>query len=492
MLHFFALLFCCLPIALVAQPSLQKLKQIPLKHPLKYHRFFYEEGSYSLLVKEEHEVGENPILRYYQLSQDLEVEQQSFYPLDSSTEVVLAEENMKSIYILLKKEKSDHELLILDKRTSDFEVPNIALPASIQVSHLLATNKALFIGGKIKEKTTAYKLPLNSDKFQVLFYHLNQSSNLRALQHHKKSNTVSFLMETCGVSGMAIKFFLINQYYEDGTLMHNARVPTPINYRICEAKLLVLNRKNSMLVGTYSQAVFAKDNIVGFFSINLQEKDIVDTRFYDLSKVEHYFAYLSDKKADNLKKRISKAADKGRSIKTRLAIELSDLELKENKILLTGSSFHKIKNSDKTYSFEYLNSFITCFDAKGRLLWNNTLTYPKQQLITPSPFMLTEASMIDGQVFFIQKQQYIYRTMKAQQGTRYAKVQETYLNDGFLSVEEKNMFYEQHMDLLPNGQLLYFGIREQTLLNNIFNSQTYFFVEQIEALPQQLFSKGEN
>ena len=482
---------CCIPFFLYSQPSLLEVKEIPLNNELTYYQFFHEENDrYGLLVRETNAITETPVLRYYQLGTTLAVKSQGVFPLDRDVEVVMAKENTYNIFILLKKERGGYEILQLDKFASEFEQTDIEVPSSMEISHFLATDQALFIGGITKGKTTAYKLRLNSKKFQVLFHHLNQQTKINALQYHKDVGVVSFLMEKS--RDFSIDHYLVNQHHANGDLLYTASVTLPINYRAGEAKLVVLNQKNCMLLGTYSQAVIAKENAMGFFSIKLKEKEVVGSRFYNLGRVDNYFAFIPQKKELKLKKRIEKAAVKNKSIKTGINIVLDEPQITEGRVLLEGSSFYKIKNTDKTLSFEYLNTFLACFDQKGRLLWNNTMVYPNEHLKTSSPFLLTEACLINGEAFFIQKQQYIYRSKIVHSRERDPNVNHTYLKDGFLSTDYKNVFYDQHMSLNDNGLLLYFGIREKTPKNNILNSQLYFFIEKIEAVPRPLLSKEIN
>jgi len=487
----FTIAIWCISVVSLAQPSLLNMTEIPLENTLSYYQFFHKKGnSYSLLVREIHEIGENPVLRYYQLNKALEIVQQSFYPLSENTEIAFADENRDNIFILLKKNGLTYELLVLDKLTSDFESPQIIMPANTQISHLLATEDALFIGGKTRDKTTAYKLPFNANKFQILFHHLNRQTNIKALQYHNDAKVVSFLMEVS--HGNDIEAYLINQYQKNGDLLYNVSVPTPNSYRMVETKLKVLDAKNSILVGTYSQNIASQENVMGLFSINIKEKNIIDTKFYNLGRVDNFFTYLPEKQAGKNKRRIDKASAKMQPIKTRLTLLLDNLQVIDNNVLLSGNSFTKIKKADRSHSFKYLNTFLTCFDQKGRLLWNNTLTYPNEELTSSSPFLLTEASVISGTPFFIQKQQYIYRSKETQTKTYHNNITETYIHDGFLDINYKNLFYEQNMELSPNGDIFYFGVREKTPTSNLMNSKMYFFVEHLKALPESFISKGEN
>ena len=472
-----------------SQPSLMNVKEIPLANSLSYHQFFYGKGdTYSLLAREQLDFVQESTLNYYKINSQLEITKESNFALSEYIDVALATENINHIYILLKDAANNYSVSVLNKETGKFTSSNIDFKQSVEIEQMLATEDALFFGGNIEGKAIAYKSLFNSTEPQVLYYHVNEHVRLKKLQFHAEVGIVSYLLESG--SELESRAFFINQFRKDGELIYNLKVPTPLHYRISDAKYLVKNDKSSILIGTYSLAINAGNNVTGLFSVNLKEREIVNTHFYDIGRLDHFFAYLPEKMADKKINRLKKASSKMRPLKTDIYIELDELEIVGNRILLQGSSFKKIKNYDKSYDFEYLNTFLAGFDEKGRLLWNNTMTYPNEKLKTNSPFLLTEASMINGKVFFIQKQQYIYRSKVSQAGVYNKKISETFINDGFFSKNFRNQFYYQKLHLTDYGNLLYFGLKEVLPKADIMNSKLMFFIEIIEANPAKLISKG--
>jgi|GEM_PF-6045435 len=474
-----------------SQPSLLNLKEIPLDNSLSFYQFFHEKGNtYSLLAREQVDSGHESILKYYKINSQLEITKESYLYVNESVDIELATENTTHIYVLLKDVSDKYSITALNKDTGSFTSTNITFQQSVELEQMLATEDALFLGGYIEGKAVGYKSLFDSIEPQVLYYQVNENIRLKRLQFHSEVGIVSFLLETG--NELESRAYYINQFKANGELLYNLKVPTPLHYRITDAKLLVKDNKSSILIGTYSLAVNAGDNITGLFSINLKEREIANTHFYNLGKLKNFFAYLPEKAADKKINRLEKASSNVRPIKTDIYIELEDLEIASNRILLQGNSFRSIKNYNKSHDYEYLNTFLAGFDFKGRLLWNNTLTYPNEKLISSSPVSLTAASLLNKNIFFIQKQQYIYRSKLSEAGVYNEQINETYINDGFFSKDFKNYFYFQKLHLTDYGNLLYFGLKEVIPMADLMNSKLVFFVELIEANPAKLISKGAN
>ncbi|UZR95886.1 hypothetical protein [Chondrinema litorale] len=474
-----------------AQPNLTTLKEIPLQENMEFYQFIkFDDGNYALVLKEYHDLGKNPVLRVYLIDDELEIKSQNFYPVSPNTQIANVTNNSTNIIILLNDE-SKYTLINIDYNdSSEFNELNVDFPEKLDITHLAVSEFTVFFGGIMEGKTTGYKFDMENETTDILFHHIRESTTIKSIELNKNKNVASFVLQSGNET--SIQNIYLNNYDSHGRILFNTKVSIPLGYNISDFRLGVIDQSSYLIVGEYSLTYRPDENVAGFFSMKLKERDIESSRFYDLSRLKSFYKYLPEKDEMKQRKRLSKASAKMQTIKTKIDVELQKFEQYDKRFMLLASSFEKAKTLDKSYKYTYLNTVALGFDEAGRMVWDNAITYPNENLSNFTPFMLTDAEYYQKNVFFIQKRQYIYRYKNSDAGSYSSNIKEVYLNDGFLDVKLSNVFFEEKVELTGDGNMLYYGVREVCDKKDLINSSKYFFIEKIEANPRPLLTKGEN
>ncbi len=473
-----------------AQPKLTTVKEIPLQENMEFYQLVkFEDGNFALVLKEYHDLGMNPVIRVYLLDDELEVVSQNFYPVSQNTEIVKVASNSSNVAILLNDENT-YKLIDIAYSDSEFNELNVDFPEKLEVSHLAMSEFTVFFGGVMDGKTTGYKYDLENKTTDILFHHIRETTTIKSIDLNKGKNVASFVLQSGNET--SIKNIYLNNYDSRGRILFNTKVSIPLGYNISDFRLGIIDQSSYLIVGEYSLTYRPDENVAGFFSMKLKERDVESTRFYDLSRLKSFYKYLPEKDEMKQRKRLSKASAKMLSIKTKIDVELQKFEQYDKRFMLLASSFEKTKTLDKNYKYDYLNTVALGFDEAGRMVWDNAITYPNENLSTFEPFMLTDAEYYQKNVFFIQKRQYIYRYKNSDAGSYSSDIKEVFLNDGFLDIKLSNVFFEERVELTKDGNMLYYGVREVCNKQDLINSKKYFFIEKVEANPRPLLTKGEN
>ena len=466
------------------------MNEIPLQDNMEYYKFVQlGNDNFALVLKEYHELGMNPVIRVFILNESLEITNQNFYPVSENTEVVEVVANTENVLILIKEEKT-YQLVDVDINTIEFNQLETELPENFEISLLALTDYVVFIGGKMDGKSTGYKYNFKLKKSDILFHHLRENTTLKSIEINKDEKVASFILQS-GNEGL-VNYIYLNNYDLEGKILFNAKVPTPLGYKVSDFRIGAIDKSSFLIVGEYSLTFRPDENVAGIFSIKLKEREIESSRFYDLSKLKNFFEYLPEKDAIKLRRKISKTSAYMRNIKTKISVEIQKFKRQDKVFMLQASCFKKTKTLQKNYKYEYLNTIALGFDDAGRMIWDNSITYPNENLIAFEPFLLTEAEYYNKNVFFIQKRQYIYRYKHSNAGTYTSEIKERYIHDGFLDIQIKNIFYDQNLMITEDGNMLYYGVREFCYKDDLINSNKNFFIEKIEVNPRQLLTKGEN
>ena len=91
------------------------------------------------MTREQLEIGQESILKYYKISDQLEVTQESSFVLSKNVDVALAAENITHVYILLKDVENKYSVTLLNKETGIFTSSNITFQQSVEIEQMLAT-----------------------------------------------------------------------------------------------------------------------------------------------------------------------------------------------------------------------------------------------------------------------------------------------------------------------------------------------------------------
>ncbi len=292
----------------------------------------------------------------------------------------------------------------LDRGTMvTFEVSN---EIAFEMTNIMVIRDRIILGGYVRYSPTLLSYKVGDSRFQVvpgLFKDKSDIIDLRA----NGSDTYNILTRETSYTG---PFMRLRTYSFDSEMLFERVIEMDRNYEVIDGTSIGFVEGNIAVVGTYG----ARNSkyVQGLYYVLVKPEGQENMiRYNDLSEFENFFSYAdSERREERLKEKAEQLSDRGKEMKVGVRLYIHDVILLENSYLLVADvydvkydnngvsrfmtrpsySMYDIRALPRgryyyndypsgspmdytTISYQYLAAIAIDLDAKGNVLWDNSL-----------------------------------------------------------------------------------------------------------------------
>lgn len=299
-------------------------------------------------------------------------------------------------------EKKNYHLIsvgIAEGTVQRFDIHN-EIP--LELTHMEMVNDRLILAGYVNLSPALVSYTPGSKGFEVIpgFFkdksiitdlHDNENATFNAVMVEKDYRSDFLRMRTYGIDG--------------GDILFEREVRLREELKILGARTSSFINGNIVLAGTYGTKTSNYAIGVYFAIVKPPGQDNV-VRFYDFSRLKHFFDYMPPGRAERVRSRLARKAKQGKEFYFPSRLILHDIRQSSAGYLITAELFdpeydrlnynvpgfdrqedlrernttytyvrhpERLQRVDNADRFEYLQSVVLELDRDGELLWDNSL-----------------------------------------------------------------------------------------------------------------------
>jgi hypothetical protein len=173
----------------------------------------------------------------------------------------------------------------------------------------------------------------------------------------------------------------LNIYDKNGGKLQSLPIENDTKKMPFSGRLKKQNENESLIIGTYARLC---DNFSqGIYVKNLNDNEVVRSKFWDFSEFNNFFKYLNPKRQKKIKEKLSKRKEAGKDLKFNYSMLVHKLYNFNNQLVMVAEIFYTetksinggqlyVANKDFTpYIYKFTHAIICGFDNEGNKLWDN-------------------------------------------------------------------------------------------------------------------------
>lgn len=310
----------------------------------------------------------------------------TFLP-DESYDLIKTFHNERYLYVLFKKtDKVDIGVLRIDFETGDKTYVDGNLLTNIDIEHFVVLESKAFIGGKYNDRPVVVMFSFFDKLSKVLPEVHSNYLVISALDVDRYNKNIYLMLK----NERNCQFILKTYSYEGKALSSVAlgdKQLAPIS-----GEILTMDKEKGevpqpILLGNYAEG--CSQLALGIYLQNLSDGSKI--QYINFADLKNFFRFLSPKREEKIKSRISQRKQKGKEIKLRYRLLLHEIiPTKEGWVMVAEIFYPEYKsnsnnngwNSWRNYrigndvynNFRYSHAVICGFDKNGKLLWDNSIS----------------------------------------------------------------------------------------------------------------------
>ncbi len=353
---------------------------------------------------------------------------------------------------------------LMDTSVFTFTIPisEISLP-----NQLIVTNKYCYLSILYKDNEILYQLNRENQKFTKLSSSETKEQTIGFLQKH------ATLPEgvVCGIiNNISRKSNQIDiiSYDSSGLIMNQYVIPAQSNYFYNTCEYIETGKDSVLIIGNYLNSSErpniiggSEDKNTGIYVAVVRGKVVEKIKFYNFSRFENIYKYLTDKDLQRIRKKIGEDDDTQPGYSLNLSLLTQTPKLHDSVIIVMNEAYYAEYRTEENLSYDYYgrpfptnrtvfdgyrytNGIVCGISKNGDLLWdnnfalNNILTYQLKPRI--SYFIdsndLVMAYNHNGEIVSM-----IIQGNKITQAAEYSKVETLSPSDFVLENEKSDIIY---------------------------------------------------
>ncbi|WP_435356334.1 hypothetical protein [Emticicia sp. SJ17W-69] len=290
--------------------------------------------------------------------------------------------NERFLYALFKKDdKIEIGVLRIDFETGDKTYVEGNLLTNVEIEHFVVLSSKAFIGGKYNERPVVVMFSFFDKSSKVLPEIHNNYLLINDLDVDEQNGKVYLMLKNernCQ--------FILKTYSYEGKLINSLALGDKQTAPI-SGELLKIDSQKPILMGNYAEG--CSQLSLGIYLQNLSDDS--KTQYINFADLQNFFRFMTPKREEKIKTRISQKKKKGKEIKLRYRLLLHDLiptndgwvvlaeifypEYKSNTNATTWGSWRNYRIGNDIYNnFRYSHAIICGFDKNGKMLWDNSVS----------------------------------------------------------------------------------------------------------------------
>ncbi len=363
---------------------------------------------------------------------------------------------------------------IIDTSIFAFTIPisEISLP-----NHLKVTGKYCYFSILYKDNEILYQLNRKNQKFVKLSPNENKNQSVGFLKTNSNLNEGVICGMINNISRKNNQIDLIT-YDSSGIATNTFVIPAQSNYFYNTAEYIETGEDSILIIGNYLNSSErpnliggSEDKNTGIYVAVIRKNVLEKVKFYNFSRFENIYKYLTDKDLQRIRKKIGDDDDTQPGYSLNLSLLNQTPVLYDSIIIVMNEAYYAEYRTEENLSYDYYgrpfptnrtifdgyrytNGIVCGISKNGDLLWdnnfalNNILTYQLQPRIS---YFLDSNNLVmtynhNGEIASM-----IIQGNKIIQSTEYSKVETILASDFVLENEKSDILYWYHNYFLSYG-----------------------------------------
>lgn len=366
-----------------------------------------------------------------------------------------------------KKPEYINQLVSINLIDTSVFVYTIPISENSLPNHLAITDKFCYFSILYKDNEILYQLNKQTQKLITLSPTETKEQNIGFLQnHHHLSEGV-----VCGIiNNISRKSNQIDiiSYDTSGLIMNQFVIPAQSNYFYNTCEYVETSKDSVLIIGNYLNSSErpniiggSEDKNTGIYVAVVRGKVVEKIKFYNFSRFENIYKYLTDKDLQRIRKKIGEDDDTQPGYSLNLSLLTQTPKLHDSVIIVMNEAYYAEYRTEENLSYDYYgrpfptnrtvfdgyrytNGIVCGISKNGDLLWdnnfalNNILTYQLQPRIS---FFLDSTDLVmaynhNGEIVSM-----IIQGNKVVQNAEYSKVETLSPSDFVLENEKSDIIY---------------------------------------------------
>ena len=368
------------------------------------------------------------------------------------------------------KRKTEYLNQLVSIRFQDTSITAFTIPISENSypGQLTITNNFCFFSIMFKDKELLYKLNRENQQFTTISPNENKDQSIAFLKIDNSSKSEGII---CGIiNNISRKSNQIDiiSYDTTGSVINTLIIPAQSKYFFNSANYLLTGTDSLLIIGNYINSSErptliggSEDKNTGIYVAVIRKNNVEKIQFYNFSRFENIYKYLSDKDIQRVRKKIGTDDDSQPGYSLNLSLLTHEPILFDTSVVAMNEAYYAEYRTEENLSYDYYgrpfptnrtvfdgyrytNGIVCGFSKNGDLLWdnnfalNNILTY---QLTPRISFYKDSTDLImaynhNGEIVSM-----IVQGNKTIQTTEYSKVETMSSSDFVLENEKSDIIY---------------------------------------------------
>lgn len=288
------------------------------------------------------------------------------------------------LYCLFREDEKDNlKILRLDVNSGDMVMTETKLLTNMEIDMFSVIKSKAVIGGRYNDRPVIELVSLFGQSSKVLPEIHSNNIKINNIEVNEREGLIYVMMKNVRNCKISLKV-----YDYEGKIVGKENMgdknKIPLNGR-----LIQIPNGDYLMAGSYADN--CSEYSVGFYTYNLSHPEPMN--FYDFVDLDNFLSYMSEKRQERLKNRISKKTEKGKEFKLRQRLMIQDpIEMPDGMILMAEVFYPEYKNYSQGFyavgrnyrwggnnyyafnNFRYTHSLILKFDKSGKIIMDNSIS----------------------------------------------------------------------------------------------------------------------
>lgn len=304
--------------------------------------------------------------------------------------------------------RNDMRLYIINGTTGNYSTHTIKSFIAFAPTDFQITDNGSIIGGYFNRVPVVLYFSFGTLRSKVLPGLFNESGELTQLRTHSDG---TFDVLISGKNFLKQRTMWIKNYDPEGNLLRNVPLDVEDNKHLIFGRSIKGQNEMQIVAGVYGNrtAEFSR----GIFITSIDPSGAQQTRYYNFADLENFFKYMRAKKEARIKSRIERKKIKGKKIRFNYRFLVHEIIPYKNQFILLGEAFYPrytsidsrgyggffspfvssgsiVQNGRIFDGYYYTHAVVMCFDAHGKLLWDNSFEINDVKTFTLDQFVKLE------------------------------------------------------------------------------------------------------
>ena len=418
--HYLLFVICCL---LFAQDiSAQTIKRLELPTPANTELFHTiplgKKGV--LLVSQIAKNSFNLVKFNAELERDWTVNGN----IEDNLEFVRSSFDGESVYLLFSRARTDfYQVVKVSVGPGFVETFYLSAVERFQITDFQTLNYSVFMAGTVRDEPLLLYTNLTTKKSRILPGVTQSNTVIQSVELDTVHRVVNVVY--AARKGREVKL-VAKTFDEDGQAVGQVLVEPEADYSLLNGRLFVMNDSTKLLIGTYgfrNMQASGSSASQGLFLSKIVYDQVDFTQYHSFTNFQNFFNFMSERERERMMRRIERKKEDGNDVKLNYRVLVHDIIPQGGNYLVSGEVFYpeyrnnnnmgpygmnsfwgggfggfnsfgfspfglynpyyfnpffggnRFNNGQVFNGFVYTHAIVAGFNAKGDLLWDNSLPF---------------------------------------------------------------------------------------------------------------------